>query len=417
MASGSIRYRVDVRYTDGQGNEADYSQVPFILTPFRADIDDDDDGLIEIYYLEDLDLIREQFTDMPTTCGARSTATCTGFELRRSLDFQEASHYVSGQIRSGWTTEEGWVPIDTLDAPFEGNGFTISNLYINFTGNNAGLFGVSSASINNIGLLDVDIRGNTTVGGLASLNNGKITDSYVTGQVEGQNNVGLLIGRNSRTGEIINSYVRGSVEGDKRVGGLAGNNQGAITNSYARNNQVMGDDTVGGLVGSNTGGITDTYATGTVEGMKKTGGLAGELKGIGVIKYSYTISTVSGPRNQIGGLVASIIVDNIVASYWDSDVYADSDVSSSPSSNDRAKTTADLQSPTTATGIYSAWSSKNWDFGSESSYPTLRYGVGTDEDNPACDTDDTTALPALRCFVIGSTRSQRLGWDIFLIRG
>ena len=198
---------------------------------------------------------------------------------------------------------------------------------------------VSMCSINNISLLDVDIRGNQ-VGGLASLNDGKITDSYVTGEVEGRNNVGLLVGRNGSTGEIINSYVRGSITGNRTVGGLVGDNRGAIANSYALNNQVTGANTVGGLVGANTGEITNTYATGAVDG-RRAGGLAGTLGGSGMIEYSYTISTVSG--NQIGGLVASIAdSDNIVASYWDSDV------STSASNNDRAKTTADLRSPTEA---------------------------------------------------------------------
>ena len=411
-ASGSIRYRVDVGYTDGQGNEADYSQVPFILTPFRADIDDDDDGLIEIYYLEDLDAVRYSSdgsgyktsadADLITTgCDEDGDGSCNGHELAAGLDFNDVQSYTDSDNLANWAANNnrmnaGWEPLGALAATLEGNGYTISNLYINAGNSSAGLFSGSNASINNIGLLDVDIRGNQ-VGGLASLNNGKITDSYVTGQVEGRNNVGLLIGRNNTAGEIINSYVRGSITGNRTVGGLVGDNRGAIANSYALNNQVTGSNTVGGLVGANTGEITNTYATGAVDG-RRAGGLAGTLGGSGMIEYSYTISTVSG--NQIGGLVASIAdSDNIVASYWDSDV------STSASNNDRAKTTADLRSPTDATGIYSEWSSENWDFGDESSYPTLRYGEGSDEENPACDSNIETILP--QCGVLLSGQQGR----------
>ncbi len=66
----------------------------------------------------------------------------------------------------------GWNPIgdntNEFNGTFDGLGFTISNLYINRpTQDYVGLFGyTNNATIKNIGLNDVDITGNSYVGGL-----------------------------------------------------------------------------------------------------------------------------------------------------------------------------------------------------------------------------------------------------------
>ena len=465
-ASGSIRYRVNVEHRDGQGNESDL-QEPFILTPFRADIDDDDDGLIDIYYLEDLDAVRHSFDGSsykasasaePVTTGCllvMSQETCNGYELSVNLDFNEAQSYTNSDNMTTWAANAdkdnaGWVPIPSLSAKFDGNDFTISNLYINST-DNLGLFAINSSSIENVGLLNVDIRGGGIVSGLAALNAGKIANSYVTGAVAAnKTTVGMLVGANVADALIINSYGRGHVEGmTLRVGGLVGQNAGNIVNSYAINDTVDGQERVGGLVGENTGNIANsyaisdmvdgqyrvgglvglsgvdgttstiinTYAAGTVEGQRNVGGLVGELFETVVIENSYTISTVTGPQDQIGGLVASVSDDaSIAASYWDRDVYTSAGVSLPPA-DATSRTTEALQSPTDATGVYSEWSSDDWDFGDESSYPALRSGVGPDEDNPACDSDADTKLPQCGVLLSGPQGRARGLDTVFFLSG
>ena len=54
-ASSTIRYRVLVSHRDGQDHMKDWE-----IGPFPADIDGNDNGLIDIYYLEDLDVVRHQ---------------------------------------------------------------------------------------------------------------------------------------------------------------------------------------------------------------------------------------------------------------------------------------------------------------------------------------------------------------------
>ena len=107
-----------------------------------TDIDTDGDGLIEIYYLEDLDAVRRQpdgsglqLSGVEITTGC-PTNGCKGYELMRHLDFNNNASYRNAPAnRNRWTTGSGWQPIgtssNTFNAIFKGNGYTISNLMIN----------------------------------------------------------------------------------------------------------------------------------------------------------------------------------------------------------------------------------------------------------------------------------------------
>ena len=70
---------------------------------------------------------------------------CRGYELTRSLDFDDGNSYQSGEVVTTWTEGAGWVPIQDFRVTFDGNGHTISNLYINValqqSRSYAGLFG------------------------------------------------------------------------------------------------------------------------------------------------------------------------------------------------------------------------------------------------------------------------------------
>ena len=110
----------------------------------------------------------------------------------------------------------------------------------------------SGAAIRNLGVTDVDVTGDSKVGGLVGENGGTITASYSTGSVNG--------------GTTDNT--------DASVGGLVGSNSGTITASYSAGS-ATGNSYVGGLVGGNSGTITASYSTGSVMGNNKVGGLDG----------------------------------------------------------------------------------------------------------------------------------------------
>ena len=358
---GSL-YRVRVTYIDAQGY-SDTEYVPEL--GIRVDVDIDDDGLIEIYYLEQLDAIRYVLDGSGYKADIMATTNtlgcpndgCSGYELMRDLDFTNKDSYSSIANRITWTMGEGWQPIgsifNTFSARFEGNAHTISNLIINRNGTvEVGLFGYtnSKAKITNLGLLNVNIIGRSQTGSLVGSSYGSITNSYATGVVSGSDvNIGGLVGDNY--GAIMGSYAAVAVTGTgDRAGGLVGWNDSSaiIANSYATG-AVSGDSFIGGLVGFNfRGAIENSYATGDAEGDDDVGGLVGENEGS--IDYSYWL-VGSAPSGGHG-------------------------VSMSAGQTDK-----ELKLPETSSGIYSEWSTKIWNFGTSRQYPVLK------------DADRNTLLP------------------------
>jgi len=160
---------------------------------------------------------------------------------------------------------DNWTSIGRIDVPFRGvfngAGNIISNLYIN--NSNAdyqGLFGAvvpgggppgSSGVVRNLGVVNVDITARDYVGGVVGLlaQEGRLINSYSTGEVRGNNNVGGLAGTLNQDGSITNCYSASKVSGNNFAGGLAGMVQrGNITNSYSTG-EVSGANTVGGIAG------------------------------------------------------------------------------------------------------------------------------------------------------------------------
>ena len=214
-----------------------------------------------------------------------------------------------------------------------------------------------------------DIDGNIRVGA-----SGTISASYATGNVTGDDYLGGLVG--SGYGTIRTSYAAGNVSGSSDyshyVGGLVGYIYGgAVSGSYAIGS-VAGSYHVGGLVGYNSSGaISDSYAAGSVAGKGyDIGGLVGRNEG-GAITASYAIGSVStsGDTFYTGGLVGYDDDGGIIASYWDTQT-----TGQAGSYGGVGKTTAELQFPTDATGIYADWDAEHWDFGNPAQYPVLKYG-------------------------------------------
>jgi len=250
------------------------------------------------------------------------------FILTADIDL---SDYLS-EGGGGYNDGAGWAPIGTAITPFngsfDGNGYTISNLFIDRPDWDClGLFGYtwSSASVENLGLLDVNITGRDYVGGLVGINiEGSIENSSVTGVLKGYQNVGGLAGSNS--GVITGSYATGTVTGyGDNAGGLAGRNvDGTITDSGAAV-VVTGANSAGGLVGEHNGGtITGSYATGAVKGDYVVGGLAGNVPSAsGTITGSYATGAVEG-TGRVGGLVGCNVYGTVTGSHADGDVVGSS---------------------------------------------------------------------------------------------
>ena len=341
---------------------------------------------------------------------------------------------------------EGWRPLSHHStAPnswygiFEGNGHAIRNLYINtldtpFTQavlnrvdiygyptragdgfhNYRGLFEVIARQgvVRNLRLENVDVSGKDAVGALAGINRGTISNVHVTGSVSGISRVGGLVGYASErydgtgsfiTGSSSRANVAGRKAGGKDVGGLVGVNEGVIRASYARGAVSGSADNTGGLVGRNAegdvcadrgcntlgGSITASYASGPVSSAGRyTGGLVGD--NVGDITASYATGS---------GLVGRQRGGTVTAAYWDTQASGQT-----ASAAGAGKTTAQLQSPVSYTGIYAGWNAdldgdsvgdNPWDFGTAGQYPVLRYGSLSPQQQRAPFTAQALSLPRI----------------------
>ena len=199
-----------------------------------------------------------------------------------------------------WTPigDDGW-----FNGIFDGNGHTVSGVYINNEENNQGLFGECNGTIKNVGVIDSYIHGSGYVGGVAgNCDNGSIIDNcYNTGTVSGEDYVGGVVGYCGYNGStVVSCYNTGNVSGGDFVGGIIGYCKAGITLRNCRNTgTVSGSDDVGGIVGCAYSTVTNCYNTGTVSG-SNVGGVVGSAHS--TVTDCYNTGTVSG-KDDIGGAV------------------------------------------------------------------------------------------------------------------
>ena len=337
-----------------------------------ADYDTDSDGLIEITTLAQLDAIRLDLDGdgRPTSVLAYRSAfpvgdvgsdaemgaagrmgcshsepvvrTCLGYELMGNLNFDTDGSGSANAADDYWNGGAGWNPLGGHDADaqpytatFDGNGNTISNLYINLDTDGA-------ADATFVGLFaDIGIPGNPTaspavpaVPGVVrnvtlaepSVNNvrsgGAATGStwVRTGALAGRSNAGSAVRGSSVTGGSVTGR-QGVVAGNafNLVGCLLGYNAGTVRDSSAScaatatgaNAPPTGIDRAGGLVGQNAneaggpGLIRDSSATGVVSGDSVAGGLVGQNGINGQVTGSSATGavSVSDAEGKAGGLV------------------------------------------------------------------------------------------------------------------
>ncbi len=237
---------------------------------------------------------------------------------------------------------DDWDPIDDFIGEFDGNGKTISDLVIDRPAESrVGLFGFlggdsESVTVKNIALTNVDIQGDSRVGGLAGEVEsgggiGVIEQVAVEGTIAGEGRVGGVVGESFEYGgEITESYVLGEVLGvgsGNGIGGVVGAS-GRFFSGHsiercfvAANVSAPDSSQVGGLVGRTSfdGSIEDCYVIGNVTGDTTVGGVVGDTSSNGTsFENVYAAGEVNG--DDAGGLYGSTGgSDTYTANYWDED--------------------------------------------------------------------------------------------------
>ena len=176
-----------------------------------------------------------------------------------------------------------WTPIGNNSQPFtgtlDGDGHSVSGIYINSTAEYQGLVGVlgSGGTLQNLGVKASYIKGGYHVGGVCGSSWGTVSNCYNTGSVTGSYAVGGVCGTND--GTVTNCYNTGNVAGSEMVGGVCGWNEfDTVTNCYNTGN-VTGNNQVGGVCGYNDATVTNCYNSGSVTGSGYVGGLCGNSWG------------------------------------------------------------------------------------------------------------------------------------------
>lgn len=254
----------------------------------------------------------------------------TTFVLANDIDL---SKYSSG---------EGWSPIGTWDAEFQGtfdgNGFVIKNLYIKSDAHLLhGLFGsANNAEIKNVGIASGNIDGYLCGAVVAQAENSNITNCFSNIDIASIFSGGGLIG--IMKGNVSYCYATGDVK-DKassvdvsiqRIGGLIGQaGYGKVEYCYAEGNVTSHFiNVIGGLIGYGYKNLslTNCYATGDVKTTASNGCAAGLVSITEPnlnVKDCYTTGDIFGLGNA-GGLIASFDGYSIVTnSYSTGDIIGD----------------------------------------------------------------------------------------------
>jgi len=257
-------------------------------------------------------------------CNITTCIQLQGMEDNLTNDYQLVND-VNCSETSGWNSGDGFDPVgegssNPFSGTLDGQGYKITNLYINRSSDpRVGLFDTSKGSIKNLTLENINMTGDSSVGGLISNANGgtRINNINITGFVSASGHAGGLISQIFENTYINNSYSSVNVTGTSWVGGLVGfaENVIIITNCHTTSDVTGTNDEVGGLIGTAYSGIviTNCSATGQVSGDDKVGGLVGNVEG--PITNSYATGDVSGSSDYIGGLVGYSVGGDINNSY------------------------------------------------------------------------------------------------------
>lgn len=344
-----------------------------------------------IYVAEDMDAVGDgSYISLANFLLNGSSATAMNWELNDQYKMMcdvDLSSICSQSSAVSWVPIGGSSSNSYFTGLFDGNGHTITNLYIkNTTYDYVGLFGFirTSSTSNTPGAVqNLTVEGSVTgsktyVGGvvgrvtLSSSNSTYSSINNVTfrGSVNGGTNTGGIVGYIYDGVEITNCTNEATVTSSgSNIGGIVGfshpyynadtyitacHNKGDIkcTNSSASG--------AGGILGANDDddeiNIKECSNSGVVVSSgTNTGGIVGYLKSNGSIEHCYNKGTVVG-NSRVGGLVG-YTTEDISCSYNVGDVYGKSNVGGFGGSMSSGGSTGNIENCYSACGVRSTGSS------------------------------------------------------------
>lgn len=233
------------------------------------------------------------------------------FKLAEDIDMSEKYNSQTGI---------SWTPIGNYDNSFNGifngNGYTISGLYINSEEKFQGLFGYIGlpGMVKNI-FVDGAVTASASVAGIAGGSGGIISGCYNMADITGCGDstfIGGIVGNN--TGAVEFCYNNGTINADNKTGGIVGYSNGKYILGCCNMGTVEGEagftNSIGGIVGMNVyNKVSECYNCGDVKNSGGIGGIAGNNQ-MGTIEDCYNTADITGVKTTTVQYAAGIAASN-----------------------------------------------------------------------------------------------------------
>lgn len=261
-----------------------------------------------------------------------------------------SAHYVLANDIDMQTAKD-WVPVESFTGTLEGNNHSISNLHINSSDYNTGLFSAISGDstyVKNVTFIKPTVTSTSTgyVGVLSAkasattIDNVHIYNATVNAPQPSEYSysygacVGGIVSQVTSMTNMTGCSFDGTINApySQYVGGIAGQLMtGDSIVACSATGSYTGKIDVGGIVGNNFGAfVLDCHSDVQLSGVKEIGGIVGSLDaqiGRGIVRRCYakgTITSTDAPRfgrRSLGG-----IIGNLQGNYSFNDAYPAYDV-------------------------------------------------------------------------------------------
>ncbi len=225
-----------------------------------------------------------------------------------------------GALVADSTKLHKWTPIGNssvaFTGTFDGDGHTVSGMFINTTSSHNGLFGNSSGTIQNLTVADSWVSGGKYTAGVVGYNVGTIENALNTASITASDNcVGGVVGssaqRQYKYNSILNKVVnKGIIVGKNNVGGVAGCVTNVTVDGAENSAPIEGFGYIGGVFGgigsSSKNDLKNLRNTGNISGSHFVGGISGHCGGYLTINSTNNTSSYSCPKGINAWICGSI---------------------------------------------------------------------------------------------------------------
>ena len=203
------------------------------------------------------------------------------YALAGDIDASETAAWDEGRGFKPFGLNETFTLSNSFCGSFDGRGHTINGLVINRPDDdNLGIFAFAfDATVKDLHLVEVSVRGNQYAGGIAGIFFGVMSDCSVEGSIESSYYAGGLAGYG---GGFEGCAFYGKISALGAAGGIAGallDFEDSQISGCTANVEMSGQALLGGIVGLAYGPLVNCRSTGIITGEQMVGGIVGQQDG------------------------------------------------------------------------------------------------------------------------------------------